>query len=129
MWESAEVAVSLMRQMMVELELKRQAAHKRVQEAGAPIPADVGDAGEEEEAEAAFAPDEDQLCQGLDAAPPYARGDDEELAGVLLAFAENRVEVAGQHLQKLQPGTAFAGLMSERPVVATTQASPRRLRS
>jgi hypothetical protein len=48
---------------------------------------------------------------------------------VLLAFVGNRVEVAGPHPRKLQPGTAFAGLMSERRGIATAQASSRRPRS
>ena len=48
---------------------------------------------------------------------------------MLLAFVENRLEVAEQHLRKLQLGTAFAGLVSERRVIATAQPSPRRLRS
>jgi hypothetical protein len=80
-WPSAEVAVSLMREMMVDLELTRQAASKRVPEAGAPIPAVVGDEGEDEEGETAFASDDDQLSQVLDAARLYASGNDEELAG------------------------------------------------
>jgi hypothetical protein len=100
-----------MREKMVDLELTRQAASKRVPEAGAPIPAVVGDEGEEEEREVAFASDDDQLSQVLDAARLYASGDDEELAGVLLAFLENRVEGSGaapasgnpQHIQS-SPG-------------------------
>jgi hypothetical protein len=55
----------------------------------------MGDEGEEEEGEAAFASDHDQQCQVLDAARRFASGDDEELASVLLAFIENRVDVAG----------------------------------
>ena len=74
MWESAEVAVSLLRRMMVDLELKHHATSKRVPEAGAPIPAVVGDEGDEEEGEAAFASDDGLLCQVLDAARRFVSG-------------------------------------------------------
>ena len=49
----------------------------------------------EEKGGGRFASGYGALRELLSAACRFANGDDEELAGVLLAFVENRVEVAG----------------------------------
>jgi hypothetical protein len=122
MWHSAEVAVPMMRRMMVALELKRRSAAGRVPEAGAHIARVVSDDIEDEEGGGPFASGYGALRELLSAARRFANGDDEELAGMLLAFVENRVEVAGQHLRKLQPPSAYSGITSPARIVATAAA-------
>jgi hypothetical protein len=56
MWQSAEVAVAMMRRMMVELELNGRAARNRAPEAGVRLSAVADDDAEGKDAAAAFAP-------------------------------------------------------------------------
>jgi hypothetical protein len=124
-WQSAEVTVALMRRMMVELELKCRAVRNRAPEAGVHVSA-VADGDAEGKEAAAFAPTQEHLGGLLGEARRFASGETEQLMGLLRDFLENRIQVAGEHLRKLAPGSDCAGLMSATRVVATASGSPVR---
>jgi hypothetical protein len=109
-----------------EMILKRRAARNRALEAGVRLTAVADDDAEGKDAAAAFAPTPELLGPLLGEALRFARGETEQLTGLLRDFLENRVEVAGDHLRKLAPRSDYAGLMSAARVVATVSGSPVR---
>jgi hypothetical protein len=96
-------------------------------EAGLHIGAVVDDDPGGEEGAAAFASTREDLGQLPGEARRFASGETEQLKALLLAFREDRVDVAGEHLRKLQSRSVYAGLVSQARVVATALGSPVRL--